>query len=209
MWSKLLQSPLVVGLVISLLVFVGVLGLRLAGSFETFELTVYDWYLRLRPDAPADARIVLITITEHDMRQQGTWPIPDETIARALDILAASRPRAIGLDIYRDIPVPPGHDKFETVLRNHANIVVLTQIGLSAETSVPPPAVLRDTEQVGFSDVVVDPGGTVRRGLLFLEQEDSTFYSFAFRLALLYLQAENIGPRPDATHPQHLRLGRT
>src|SRR5262249_21985405 len=43
----------------------------------------------------------------------------------------------------------------------------------------------------------------------FLEQEDSTFYSFAFRLALLYLQAENVGPRPDATHPQHLRLGRT
>ena len=209
MWSKLLQSPLVVGLVISLLVFVGVLGLRLAGSFETFELTVYDWYLRLRPDAPADARIVLITVTEHDMRQQGTWPIPDVTIARALDILAASRPRAIGLDIYRDIPVPPGHDELETVLRNHANIVVLTQIGLSAETSVPPPAVLRDTEQVGFSDVVVDPGGTVRRGLLFLEQEDSTFYSFAFRLALLYLQAENIGPRPDATHPQYLRLGRT
>ena len=192
-----------------MLVFVGVLGLRLAGSFETFELTVYDWYLRLRPDAPADARIVLITVTEHDMRQQGTWPIPDETIARALDLLAASRPRAIGLDIYRDIPVPPGHDALETVLRNHANIVVLTQIGLSAETSVPPPAVLRDTEQVGFSDVVVDPGGTVRRGLLFLEQEDSTFYSFAFRLALLYLQAENIGPRPDATHPQYLRLGRT
>ena len=209
MRSKLLQSPLVVGLVISMLVFVGVLGLRLAGSFETFELTVYDWYLRLRPDVPADARIVLITVTEHDMRQQGTWPIPDATIARALDILAASRPRAIGLDIYRDIPVPPGHDALETVLRNHANIVVLTQIGLSAETSVPPPAVLRDTEQVGFSDVVVDPGGTVRRGLLFLEQEDSTFYSFAFRLALLYLQAENIGPRPDATHPQYLRLGRT
>ena len=51
MLSKLVQSPLVVGLVISLLVFVGLLGLRLAGSFETFELTVYDWYLRLRPAA--------------------------------------------------------------------------------------------------------------------------------------------------------------
>ena len=209
MLSKLVQSPLVVGLMISMLVFVGLLGLRLAGSLEALELAVYDWYLRLRPNAPADARIVLITVTENDIRQQGTWPLPDATIARALDILAASQPRAIGLDIYRDIPVPPGHDVLETVLRSHPNIVAVTKVGLTAETSVPPPAVLRDTEQVGFSDVVVDPGGTVRRGLLFLDQEDSTFYSFALRLALLYLQAENIGPRPDATHPQDLRLGRT
>ena len=209
MMAKLVQSPLVVGLVISMLVFVGLLGLRLAGSFEALELSVYDWYLRLRPEAPADARIVLITVTENDIRQQGTWPLPDATIARALDILAASRPRAIGLDIYRDIPVPPGHDVLEGVLRSHPNIVAVTKVGLTAETSVPPPAVLRDTEQVGFLDVVVDPGGTVRRGLLFLDQEDSTFYSFAFRLALLYLQPEGIRPQPDATHPHYLRLGRT
>jgi adenylate cyclase len=209
MLSKLVQSPLVVGFVISSLVFLGLLGLRLAGSFEALELAVYDWYLRLRPDVPVDARIVLITVTENDIRQQGTWPLPDATIARALDILVASRPRAIGLDIYRDIPVPPGHDVLETVLRRHPNIVVVTKVGRTAETSVPPPAVLRDTARVGFSDVVVDPGGTVRRGLLFLDQEDNTLYSFACRLALLYLQAENIGPRPDATHPHYLRLGRT
>jgi adenylate cyclase len=107
-----------------------------------------------------------MTVTENDIRQQGTWPLPDATIARALDILAASRPRAIGLDIYRDIPVPPGHGVLEMVLRSHPNIVTVTKVGLTAETSVPPPAVLRDTEQVGFSDVVADPGGTVRRGLL-------------------------------------------
>src|SRR4029453_743401 len=160
MLSKLVQSPLVVGLMISMLVFVGLLGLRLAGSLEALELAVYDWYLRLRPNAPADTRLVLITVTENDIRQQGTWPLPDATIARALDILAASQPRAIGLDIYRDIPVPPGHDVLETVLRRHPNIVAITKVGLTAETeiSVPPPAVLRDTEQVGFADVVVDPG---------------------------------------------------
>src|SRR5215510_1784759 len=209
MMSKLIQSPPVVGLVISILVFVGVFGLRLTGSFETFELAVYDWYLRLRPAAPSDSRIVLITVTENDIRRQGTWPLPDATIARALEILAASRPRAIGLDIYRDIPVPPGHDALETVLRSHPNIVAVTKVGLTAETSVPPPSVLRDTEQVGFSDVVVDPGGTVRRGLLFLDNEESTFSSLALRLTLLYLRAENIGPQPDATHPNYLRLGRT
>jgi adenylate cyclase len=209
MMSKLVQSPPVVGLVISIVVFLGLLGLRLAGSFETFELAVYDWYLRLRPAALPDSRIVLITVTENDIRQQGTWPLPDGTIARALEILVVHRPRAIGLDIYRDIPVPPGHDVLETVLLSHPNIVAVMKFGLTAETSVPPPSVLRDTERIGFTDVVVDPGGTVRRGLLFLDNENTTFYSLAFRLALLYLQAENIVPQPDATYPQHLRLGRT
>ncbi len=207
--AKLAQSPPAVGLVISMVVFLGLLGLRLAGSFETFELAVYDWYLRLRPAAPADSRIVLITVTENDIRLQGVWPLPDVTIARALEILAASRPRAIGLDIYRDIPVPPGVDVLDTVLLSHPNIVAVMKFGLTAESSVSPPSVLRDTERVGFTDFVVDPGGTVRRGLLFLDNENTPFYSLAFRLALLYLQAENIVPQPDATYPQHLRLGRT
>src|SRR2546426_11521130 len=148
MLSKLVQSPLVVGLMISMLVFLGLLGLRLADSFETFELAVYDWYLRLRPDAPVDTRLVLITVTENDIRQQGTWPLPDATIARALDILAAAEPRAIGLDIYRDIPVPPGHDALETVLLSHPNIVAVMEICLTTETSRAPPALLPATSQV-------------------------------------------------------------
>ena len=206
---QLVRSPLVVGLLIGLLVFFSVLGLRLAGSFEAFELGVYDWCLRLRPEAPVDARLVLITITEDDIRQQGTWPLSDATIARALETLAGHRPRAIGLDIYRDLQVPPGHDAFEATLVSHPNIVTVMKFGLTAETSVPPPAVLRDTEQVGFADHIVDPGGIVRRGLLILDDGHNTFYSLALRLALLYLQMENIGLHSDATHPQYLRLGRS
>ena len=78
MLSKLVQSPLVVGLVISLLVFVGLLGLRLAGSFEALELAVYDWYLRLRPDAPADG--VSSSLRSPKMtyasRAPGPYPMP-------------------------------------------------------------------------------------------------------------------------------------
>src|SRR5215471_16751064 len=39
--AKLIQSPLVVGLVISIVVFLSVLGFRLAGSFEALELAIY------------------------------------------------------------------------------------------------------------------------------------------------------------------------
>jgi len=202
-----MRSPWVVTCLVSVLVCLGLLGVRLAGGLEALELAVYDWYLRLRPEAPADPHIVLITVTEQDIRQHG-WPVSDATLAGALDLLAQARPRVIGLDIYRDTPVAPGHADLETVLRRHANIIAVMKFG-TGETLVAPPPVLRDTERVGFSDIMVDPGGTVRRGLLFMNDGEMTVTSFALRLALLYLQAAGIGLQPDPSNPQHLRLGRT
>src|SRR5262245_17400278 len=134
------RSPCVVSLLVSLLVCLGLLGLRQAGGFEALELAAYDWFLRLRPEAPADPRIVFITVTEQDIHQYH-WPLSDATLARALDLLAEYQPRAIGLDIYRDIPVERGHTEFETTWRNHANIIAVTKVG-ALETLVPPPQVL-------------------------------------------------------------------
>lgn len=209
LWRLLtgLRSPLVVSLVVSLLVSLGLLGLRLTGWLEVLELTVYDWYLRLCPAAPADPRIALITVTEQDIRQYG-WPIADAPLSRALEVLSQYHPRAIGLDIYRDIPVAPGSEALAAMWHSHPNIVAVMQFG-SADSRVPPPLGLRDTERVGFNDIIVDPGGIVRRGLLFMHDGEVLLYAFALRLALLYLHAEGIGPQPDATYPEHLRLGRT
>src|SRR5919109_3370913 len=101
---RLLQSPLAAGLLASALVFLGIVGLRRAGCLEALELAAYDWYVLLRPGAAvSDSRIVLITITERDIRHQGTWPIADRTMAQVLERLTLYRPRAIGLDNYRDI----------------------------------------------------------------------------------------------------------
>jgi adenylate cyclase len=102
---RFLQSPLAASVLASALVFLCIIGLRSAGSLESLELAAYDWYLRLRPDA-ADSRIGLLAITEGDIQHQGRWPIPDATLAQVLERLAQYQPRAIGLDLYRDIVVP-------------------------------------------------------------------------------------------------------
>jgi adenylate cyclase len=54
---------------------------------------------------------------------------------------------------------------------------------------------------------VVDPGGVVRRGLLFIDDGVTTATAFALRLALVYLQPEGIVLQPDPQHPEQLRLG--
>ncbi len=68
---------------------------------------------------------------------------------------------------------------------------------------------LEGTDQVGFNDLKVDPGGIVRRALLFMDDGQTVSSSFALKLALLYLQMEGIGAQPDPVNPQYLRIGET
>lgn len=207
---KLFRSPLATSLLVGTIVFFAILGLRATGSLESLELTAYDWYIRLRPGvSERNQLIVLIEINENDIQNQGGWPLTDATVAKMLEILARYHPRAIGLDLYRDTPVPPGTKELEVALTKHQNIITTMKFGGTERIGIPPPSVLRDTDQVGFNDIIVDPGGIVRRGLLFLDDGKKIFFSFALRLALLYLRAEGVMPQPDAVNPEHLRLGQT
>jgi adenylate cyclase len=187
-----------------------VLGLRGLGTLESAELAAYDWFFRLRPaERLADPRILLVAITEHDINAQGTWPLPDGVLARAVEALARYQPRAIGLDIYRDVPVPPGSEQLQAVLKRDPRVIGVRKFGDAASQGIPSHPALRGTDRVGFNDILVDPGGTVRRGLLFLDDGSTTAYAFALRLAILYLQVEGATPHPDPLNPSHLRLGRT
>lgn len=200
----------VIGLLAGLLVGFGILGIRETGLFESLELKVYDWFVRSRPEpGGADPRIVLITITEEDIRRQGQWPISDATMARVLGRLIQYKPRAIGLDIYRDIEVPPGREKLDALLVKHHHIIAVTKVGGGEAPTIPPPPVLNGTEQVGFTDVLVDDDGIVRRGLLYQESEGQVLSAFGLRLALLSLEAEGVHPQVDSADPRKLRLGPT
>jgi adenylate cyclase len=204
------RSPLVAATFVAMLVGLGILGLRTVGFLEGLELGMYDWYMRLRPgDPPADSRIVLVTVTEQDIPNQGGWPLSDGVLARAIEIIGSHGPRAIGLDMYRDVPVPPGTDALNAVLPRDRRVVAVTKFAEGTATGVRPPPVLAGTDQVGFNDIIVDPGGVVRRGLLFLDDGKSVTSSFALQLALRYLQPAGISATADPHDETLLRLGRT
>jgi adenylate cyclase len=206
--AKLLRAPLATGLLVSILVSLAILGLRGCGNLESLELAAYDWFIRLRPSDPgADARIVLVTITEEDIQTLGSWPLSDDVLAQILESVSRFGPRAIGVDIYRDLPVPPGSATLQDFLRKNGRIIWVSKFGQGKTDGVLPPAALKGTENVGFNDIVVDPGGVVRRGLLFIDDGVTTATAFALRLALLYLQPEGIILQPDPDDPEQLRLG--
>ena len=206
-----LSSPAIATLV-AVAVTLTVLFVRAVAVLEPAELAAYDALLRTKVelrDVEPDPRIVIVTVTERDIQDQGAWPLPDGVLARAFEALLALEPRAIGLDIYRDVPVPPGTAELDDVLRRDSRIIVVTKFAEGSSDGVRPPAVLKGTEQVAFNDVVIDAGGTIRRALLFLDDGQTVMYSFALRLALLYLARDAVGLGPDPADESLVRLGRT
>ena len=203
------RSPAFAAIFIAVLIGAGVLGSRALGAFEGAELATHDWFMRLLPggDAAPDPRIALVVVTERDIQNVNGWPLPDGVLARTLEIVGRAGPRAIGLDIYRDVPVPPGSDALNAILARDRRIMVVTKFSEGSSAGVRPPPVLAGTDQVGFNDILIDPGGVVRRGLVFLDDGTTVSYSFALRLALRYLERDGIAPSADPHDPALLRLG--
>ncbi|MBE9039282.1 adenylate/guanylate cyclase domain-containing protein [Oscillatoriales cyanobacterium LEGE 11467] len=234
MWTKLKQflwqwrgvmlvAPSMAGLVV---------GARFAGLLQVPELRAFDQFVRLRPQEEPDDRIVIVGISEADLQTYG-FPIADGIFARALEKIAAGQPRAIGLDIYRDLPVPPayenlieifrndpslidrdppiepGYQKLVETFRNTPNLIGIVKVTSdeTGEGRVAASPVLQELGQLGSNDLPRDTDAKVRRGFLYLtdQQSQELVFSLAFRLAMLYLEAQNI--EPELTDNEWVKLG--
>ncbi|WP_158413139.1 CHASE2 domain-containing protein [Baaleninema simplex] len=177
----------------------------LAGAFQLLEWAVLDRFFQLRPPEPQDPRIVLVTIDERDITHIGRWPMPDAVLADLLLKIQAQQPASIGLHLYRDVPINPGYDKLTEVLRTTPNLIGMEKF---VGQSISPPPVLRQLDRVALADMVLDPDGKVRRGLISIEpREGELRLTFAAKLALLYLQDRNIDIEPAEDRPWKVRLG--
>ena len=138
MGHSFFRSPVFHMGVIAFLVFLGVMGLRWEGYLEPAELEAYDWSMRLRPTkARQNPPITLVAITEQDIRELGHWPVTDEVLARALNILTPHHPRVIGVDIYRDMEVPPGRAELDRILSGHPEIMMVMKFAKGGKGPFP------------------------------------------------------------------------
>ncbi|MGB3492949.1 MAG: CHASE2 domain-containing protein [Elainellaceae cyanobacterium] len=189
-------------------VAVAVISLRLFGVFQTVELAALDQMFQWRPVEEPDDRIVIVGIDDDDIRNLGTWPITDEVMAQLLSQIQTYSPRAIGLDIYRDLPVMPGSDQLVSLYGEMPNLVGIEKLPDAYSVGIQPPEVLDDIDQIGFNNVLVDIDGKVRRSLLFWTAEGETHTSFALRLSQMYLAEDGIRPRPAlSVNPDYMQLG--
>ncbi|MEH2079875.1 MAG: CHASE2 domain-containing protein [Nostoc sp.] len=189
-------------------VAVCVLLLHSIGLLQSLELAALDQFFRLRPNEPPEERITLVVIDETYINEVGSWPIPDAIIAQLLQKLNVYKPRAIGLDIYRDLPVEPGNQELHNAYKSMPNLIGIELLSKNKNFSVPPPLGLNQ-DQVGFNNVLYDLDGKVRRSLLYWHVKSEVHESFALKLALLYLKSKGITPTKAKGNPEYLQLGKS
>lgn len=210
LWQQLWRSrvvwvtvPLVTGMIY---------GLRTAGLLQSIELATYDAQVRLRPSQGKDARILIVAIDEQDLQTIEQWPLPDCVLATALKMIKQHNPATIGLDLYRDLPIPAlnrfcstetkrqGTSQLYQVFRSTPMLVGIERRSLNPAVLIPvkPPPILDPMTQVGVNNFVPDLDNRIRRGLIYFDEgkdaESDRRPSFSLNLALNYLETKNITP---------------
>ncbi len=178
-----------------------------SGILQILELAALDRLFMLRPLESRDERIVIVEIDEEAVRQVG-HPIPDKELAKILENLKQRQPRAIGLDIYRDLPVGEGKESLTKVFESTPNLVGVQKVVESIDGSgVNPPPVLKKHDQVGANDLPIDRDGKIRRTLFYLaDKNNKNIFSFSFKLAYIYLQ--DIGIEVSQTEDFSVKVGK-
>jgi CHASE2 domain-containing sensor protein/two-component sensor histidine kinase len=178
---------------------------RLTGLLQSWEWSVLDDFLRLRPWEPVDERIVIVGINEADIRSIGAYPIPDREIAALIKTLQRYQPNVIGLDLMRDLPVEPGYAELVRVFKENKNLIAIEKA--LPETIAPPPEL--PPEQIGFSDVITDADGRLRRSLLGTQTPKGFKFSLALRLSQAYLATKGISLENGIRDRNAMRFGKT
>jgi CHASE2 domain-containing sensor protein len=178
-----------------------ILGGRYLGMLQDWELRSLDTLMQLRPAEPPDSRLLVVTVTEDDVRaqppEQRRGSLSDQALAKVLQKLETDQPRVIGLDIYRDYPVGKNMPMLAQQMRQSDRLIAVCQVSDPDAKSpgIPPPPEVTD-DRLGFSDLVVDSDHIVRRHLLGMTPSPASPcpapYAFSVQLALRYLAAQGI-----------------
>ncbi|PZO44601.1 MAG: diguanylate cyclase [Pseudanabaena frigida] len=191
------------GIYLLTVTLVGLIGLgSYLGLFAIPELRAYDSLKQISPKEERDRRIVIVLIGEADLNYMGEWPMTDLNMARLIRNLKAQQPAVIGIDIYRNLPIEPGHTELIEIFGNTSNLIGIAKIG---DKPVPPPPFLESKGRIGASDFVLDLDGKIRRNLMFL----GDWQSLGTKLATTYLEQKGIILKPDDTDSNKLHLGKS
>jgi len=180
-------------------------GVRELKWLQPWELRVYDQMLRSQKAEAPDRRILLVKITDEDLKPE-KWTRSDRTINQVLKKIESYQPRIVGLYLFQ-----PEHNNLAANLQNQDNIVSTCLFSSLGRDEIPPPPNF-PIDNVGFSDVVADNENDqiLRRSLLFANSTDkkcTTSFAFGALIAINYLEKQGI--EYQFTKKGDFQLGKT
>ena len=202
--GRVIQSDIFNALIAANVVAAAVILLYVYAWLQPLDLAVYDVLRVAWAGRAAASPVVVIGANESDIGRWG-WPLHDEDLANILERLLAWKPRAIGVDLYRDRPVPPGSNRLSALLAAHPEIFWSFKLQEGSHAAIPAPQAVRGTERAVLADTLVDSDGVVRRGLLYADDGTTNYPGIGTALALAYLSGEGIhlGAAPDDRAKAH------
>ncbi|MGA1132086.1 MAG: CHASE2 domain-containing protein [Prochlorotrichaceae cyanobacterium] len=179
------------------IVALGVILLRGTGALQGLEWFFLDYSLDWTTPHQVDDRLLLITINDADLAKLDHYPLEDHDLAQTIELLSKAQPVTIGLNLYRNLPVPPGTEQLLQVIKQTPELVGVEANSTAFNLS---PFVELKPDQIGITEIVLDNDGTVRRSLLAYrsllpapgESQTTIKQSLASHVALRYLQRQNI-----------------
>ncbi|MEC4894755.1 MAG: CHASE2 domain-containing protein [Oscillatoria sp. PMC 1051.18] len=208
MWKKLKQQ---LGRQLGIIIIApSVAGLAIAGNlagvFRLLEWKMYDRLMLMRPEESVEERIAIVTVSEEDIQHLAQWPMSDRQMAQLIRNIQTQEPTAIGIDLYRDLPVEPGHQELVELFQSTPNLIGIEKV---AGVPVPPPPILKELGQVAAADLILDADGKLRRSLIVLGNNQGEFLEgLGTKLALIYLQKEAIELEVIDEEKKIYRLGK-
>jgi CHASE2 domain-containing sensor protein/CheY-like chemotaxis protein len=196
------------------IITLGIAGIQVIGGFNLPEWEVRDAFFRVRTQHQSrtnniKSEIVIVTIDEQDLQQVGDWPIPDGVLAKLITKIRNQKPTAIGMDLYRDLPVGKGYADLKTVFQTTPTLIGVEKI---SGDRVPPPPELKKRDQVGIADLVLDSDRRVRRALLTADdtkENNATKPGLATQVALMHLKTQSIELTVTDEQTSAYQLGKT
>lgn len=141
------------------------MGLRQIGAFVPSELAVHDGFVNAQAEVGPDPRLLIVEITEADLRSLSLATPSDQSVATVINNLQSHQPARIGLDLLRDLPHDPGNEALRQSLKA-PNVVAITQLGDVNSSDIVPPPPGMPIEQISFNNMIIDPDFRVRRALM-------------------------------------------
>lgn len=210
------MGSIVTRLLISVVITSLLMMTRQMGMLQSVELKAFDQLMKTRPAEAPDSRILVVAITENDIKAQknelrpGT-SLSDRSLLRLLQKLESYQPSSIGLDIYRDFHGNAAYPELAKHLQNSDRLISVCKVSTNINDPgiAPPPEV--PVGNLGFSDVAIDPDQSLRRHLLALTPSPASActasYALSSQLSFRYLKAKGISPK--FTTEGYLQLGNT
>jgi CHASE2 domain-containing sensor protein len=198
-WRQTVQAvnyrQLVPSILISLIVTLIVIGLRMTGFLQAWELQAYDHMMRsLQKPNDISSRIVTVTIDDRDLEYQteqgirSESSISDAALLRLLTQIEPYQPAVIGFDIIHNYPFS---SELESYFQTHDNLIAICRADIpqSDLPGVLPPYNIAE-DNIGFINFPLDSDGVLRRQFFGMEADSfcPTTQSLSFKVATQFLQ---------------------